>query len=96
MCGMQQAIQGLSRKTADGTINQDSIGDDSGTVCQLCNRFRGTFLHSARTRQTTDEALLMLICVFTDSLLSLRNGHFPGHGCVLKCADTYGGSTRVA
>ena len=93
---MQQAIQGLSRKTADGTITQNSIRDDLETVCQLCNRFRRTFLHYTRTRQTTDEALLMPICVFTDTLLPLRNGHFPGNGCVRKCADTYGGSTRVA
>ena len=93
---MQQAIQGLSRKTADGTITQNLIRDDLETVCQLCNRFRGTFLHNARTRQTTDEALLMPICVFTDTLLPLRNSHFPGDGCILKCADTYGGSTRVA
>ena len=47
-------------------------------------------------QQATDEALLMPICVFTDALLPLRNGHFPGNGCVLKCADAYGGSTRVA
>ena len=60
-CGMQQAIQGLSRKTADGTITQNSIRDDSETVYQSCNRFRRTFLHNARTRQTKDEALLMPI-----------------------------------
>ena len=59
-------------------------------------KLRRTFLHNARTRQTTDEALLMPICVFTDTLLPPRNGHFPGDGCILKCADTYGGSTRVA
>ena len=89
---MQQAIQGLSRKTADGTITQNSIRDDSETVYQLCNRFRRTFLHNARTRQITDEALLVPFCVFTDTLLPLRNGHFPGNGCVLKCTDAYGGS----
>ena len=65
---MQQAIQGLSSKTADGNITQISTRYDSETVSQLCDRFRGTFLHNARTRQTTDEALLMPICVFTDTL----------------------------
>ena len=84
------------RKTADGTITQNSIRDDLETICQLCNRFPRTCLHNARTRQTTDEVLLMPICVFTDTLLPLRNGHFPGNGYVLKCADMYGGSTRVA
>ena len=93
---MQQAIQGLSRKTTDGTITQNLIRDDLETVCQLCNRFHRTFLHNARTRQTMDEALLMPICVFKDTLLPLRNGHFPRDGCVLKCADTYGGLKRVA
>ena len=29
-------------------------------------------------------------------LLPLRNGHFPGNGCFLKCADAYGVLTRVA
>ena len=43
---------------------------------ELCNRFCGTFLHNARMRQTTDEMLLMPICVITDTLLPLKNGHF--------------------
>ena len=60
--GMQKAIQGLSGKTADGNITQFSIIGYSETVCQLCNRFGGTFLHCATTRQTTDEALYL--CLF--------------------------------
>ena len=89
-------FRGCPAKIAHGTITRNSTRDDLETVCQLCNRFRGTFLYNARTMQTTDEALLMPICVFTDTLLPLINGHFPKDGCVLKCAGTYGGSTRKA
>ena len=40
--------------------------------------------------------LCLFWCLQTHALLPLKNGHFPGNGCVLKYADTYGGSTWVA
>ena len=73
---MEQAIQGLPGTITDDTITQTWIRDDSETICQLRNRLRGTFLQHARTNQTTDVALLMSICVLTDTATSLETDAF--------------------
>ena len=57
--------------------------------------FAGPFYTmQGRGRPRMKRCLCLFVCLQT--LLPLRNGRFPGDGCVLKCADTYGGSTRVA
>ena len=64
-------------------------------IYQLCNRFRRAVLHDSRKRQATGETLSLPICVFTDTLLSFRNGIITGNRCFCECLDTHGGPKKM-
>ena len=69
-CGERNSRYRVCPHDSRGHHYLDFFRDDSESICHMCNRFRGTFLHPVTTRQSLDEAL--------QTLFPLRNRNFPG------------------